>query len=121
MSRITAAHIGIEQLSAIRLDEQEQSLPGRYALLPDGHSIEPHISRLYPANLAERTLLDFATPDRGFHDLLRPRDFAQAMAGLRAVLAEGTTPELQAASALIEQLHGDEQLMQMTLHLLHKV
>ena len=69
MSRITAAHIGIEQLSAIRLDEQEQSLPGRYALLPDGHSIEPHISRLYPANLAERTLLDFATPDRGFHDL----------------------------------------------------
>ncbi|MGL5707453.1 MAG: YscX family type III secretion protein, partial [Aeromonas sp.] len=24
MSRITAAHIGIEQLSAIRLDEQEQ-------------------------------------------------------------------------------------------------
>ncbi|MGL5773972.1 MAG: type III secretion system protein AscX, partial [Aeromonas veronii] len=51
MSRITAAHIGIEQLSAIRLDEQEQSLPGRYALLPDGQSMEPHISRLYPERL----------------------------------------------------------------------
>ena len=24
-------------------------------------------------------------------------------------------------NALLEQLHGDEQLMQMTLHLLHKV
>ena len=40
MSRITAAHIGIEQLSAISLDDQERSLPGRYALLPDGQSIE---------------------------------------------------------------------------------
>ena len=77
MSRITAAHIGIEQLSAISLDDQERSLPGRYALLPDGQSIEPHISRLYPERLADR--------------------------------------------ALLEQMHADEQLMQMTLHLLHKV
>ncbi|MGL5324785.1 MAG: type III secretion system protein AscX [Aeromonas sp.] len=121
MSRITAAHIGIEQLSAIRLDEQEQSLPGRYALLPDGQSIEPHISRLYPERLAERALLDFATPDRRFHDLLRPVDFNQAMQGLRSVLAEGQSPEIRAAAALLEQMHEDEQLMQMTLHLLHKV
>ncbi|MGL4249422.1 MAG: type III secretion system protein AscX [Aeromonas sp.] len=121
MSRITAAHIGIEQLTAISRDEHEQSLPGRYALLPDGQSIEPHISRLYPAHRAERSLLAFATPDCGFHGLRRPRDFAREMAQLRAVLAEGGTPELQAASALLEQLHGDEQLMQMTLHLLHRV
>ena len=67
MSRITAAHIGIEQLSALTLDEQEQSLPGRYALLPDGQSIEPHINRLYPERLAERALLDFAAPAHGFH------------------------------------------------------
>ncbi|WP_033137837.1 type III secretion system protein AscX [Aeromonas finlandensis] len=121
MSRITAAHIGIEQLTAITLDEQEQTLPGRYALLPDGQSIEPHISRLYPERLVERTLLDFATPDRSFHDLLRPGDFNQTMQGLRAVLADGTSAELQAAARLLEQLHQDEQLMQMTLHLLHKV
>jgi type III secretion protein X len=121
MSRISAAHIGIEQLSAITLDEQERSLPGRYALLPDGQSIEPHINRLYPERLADRVLLDFATPDRGFHDLLRPADFNQAMQGLRGVLAEGQSPELRAAAALLEQMHSDEQLMQMTLHLLHKV
>ncbi|HHW4399519.1 TPA: type III secretion system protein AscX [Aeromonas hydrophila] len=121
MSRITAAHIGIEQLSALTLDEQEQSLPGRYALLPDGQSIEPHISRLYPERLAERALLDFAAPAHGFHDLLRPRDFTLAMQGLRARLKEGETDELMAASVLLEQMHEDEQLMQMTLHLLHKV
>ena len=121
MSRITAAHIGIEQLSAISLDDQGRSLPGRYALLPDGQSIEPHISRLYPERLADRVLLEFATPDRGFHDLLRPVDFNQAMQGLRRVLAEGQSPELRAAAALLEQMHADEQLMQMTLHLLHKV
>ncbi|WCH23613.1 YscX family type III secretion protein [Aeromonas salmonicida] len=121
MIRITAAHIGIEQLSAICLDDQEQSLPGRYALLPDGKCIEPHISRLYPANLVERTLYDFATPVHYFPGLLRPRDFTQAMAGLWTVLEAGTTPELKAASELLKQLIGDEQLMQMTLHLLHKV
>ena len=121
MSRITAAHIGIEHLSAITLDELETSLPGRYALLPDGQSIEPHISRLYPERLADRTLLGFATPASGFHDLLRPGDFNLAMQGLRAVLAEGKSAELQAATCLLEQMHQDEQLMQMTLHLLHKV
>ncbi|EKB28574.1 type III secretion system protein AscX [Aeromonas dhakensis] len=121
MSRITAAHIGIEQLSAIRLDEQDQNLPGRYALLPDGQSIEPHITRLYPERLAERALLDFAEPDRGFYDLRRPRDFSLAMQGLRAVLMEGQTAELKAAGLLLERMHEDEQLMQMTLHLLHKV
>ncbi|MNV85111.1 Yop proteins translocation protein X [compost metagenome] len=121
MSRITAAHIGIEQLSAITLDEQEQSLPGRYALLPDGQSIEPYINRLYPERLAERALLDFAAPACGFHELLRPRDFNQAMQGLRATLAGGQSAELQAAASLLEQMHLDEQLMQMTLHLLHKV
>ena len=43
------------------------------------------------------------------------------MQGLRALLKEGGTDELMAASVLLEQMHEDEQLMQMTLHLLHKV
>lgn len=121
MSRITAAHIGIERLSAITLDELETSLPGRYALLPDGQSIEPHISRLYPERLAERALLAFATPTSGFHDLLRPGDFNQEMQSLRALLSQGNSAELRAAASLLERMHQDEQLMQMTLHLLHKV
>lgn len=121
MSRISAAHIGIEQLSAITLAEQGTSLPGRYALLPDGQSVEPHINRLYPERLAERALLDFAMPTCGFHGLLRPKDFNQALLGVRARLADGKSAEVQAAAHLLEQMHQDEQLMQMTLHLLHKV
>ncbi|AWK43382.1 YscX family type III secretion system protein SctX [Photorhabdus laumondii subsp. laumondii] len=121
MSKIAAAHIGIEQLTAISREEIEVSLPDRYALLPDGQSVETHAARLYPANKADQALLAFACPQDGFHALLRPHDFRQAVSGLRTILQQGNDIRVQHAVSLLENMNQDEQLLQMALHLLHKV
>ncbi|OCQ54613.1 Yop proteins translocation protein X [Photorhabdus australis subsp. thailandensis] len=121
MSRIASAHIGIEQLTAISQEEIGIGLPERYALLPDGQSVETHSARLYPANKADQTLLAFACPKEGFHSLLRPHDFRQAVSSLRETLQQGDDIRVRSAVSLLENMNQDEQLLQMALHLLHKV
>ncbi|WP_387465746.1 YscX family type III secretion system protein SctX [Photorhabdus sp. RM323S] len=121
MSRIASAHIGIEQLTAISREEIGVGLPDRYTLLPDGQSVETHSACLYPANKADQALLAFACPQDGFHSLLRPHDFRQAVSSLRATLQQGDDIKVQQAVSLLEKMNQDEQLLQMALHLLHKV
>ncbi|KUE80845.1 type III secretion apparatus assembly protein SctX [Aeromonas schubertii] len=121
MSRISAAHIGIEQLSAITLEELSLGLPGRYALPPDGHSIEPHLERLYPGAPSERTLWAFATPEGVFHELHRARDFQRELDALLPVLAGSESPLLRDAASVLESQQQELRLLQMTLNLLHKV
>lgn len=96
-------------------------LPERYVLPPDGHCVEVHIDSLYPSNVATRELLAFASPLQSFHDLLRPQSFRQALAGLRLAVAASDQPALIAASELLQSHDEDEHLLQMALHLLHKV
>nr|WP_207628647.1 YscX family type III secretion protein [Photorhabdus cinerea] len=108
-------------MTAISREEIAVGLPERYALLPDGQSVETHSARLYPANKAEQALLAFACPKDGFHSLLRPQDFRQAVSSLRATLQQGDDIRVRNAVSLLENMNQDEQLLQMALHLLHKV
>ncbi len=121
MSRISAPHIGIDHLIEVGDQHQTSGLPERYVLPPDGHSIEAHLDNLYPADLAGRRLLAFACPHEGFHELLRPQAFRQALTDLKQQVSSSDAPEFQAVSALLQARSEDEYLLQMALHLLHKV
>ncbi|MDR9860962.1 MULTISPECIES: YscX family type III secretion protein [Pseudomonas] len=121
MSRISAPHIGIEQLTEVGEHHRTAALPERYVLPPDGRSIETHLDNLYPADLAGRRLLAFACPTEGFDELLRPQAFRHALKDLEQQVRSSDVPELQAALALLQARNEDEYLLQMALHLLHKV
>lgn len=121
MSRISAPHIGIERLTEVGEQHRSCALPERYVLPPDGHSLETHLDNLYPADLAGRRLLAFACPTEGFHELLRPQAFRQALKDLAQQISSPEVPELQAALALLQARSEDEYLLQMALHMLHKV
>lgn len=120
MSRITAAHIGIEQLSALTLMSKSRACP----------DATPCCLMDSPSNLTSTGSIPNAWQNEHCWTLpLRPRlsRFAAATgfhpgdAGVASPIERGGTDELMAASVLLEQMHEDEQLMQMTLHLLHKV
>ncbi len=122
MTRITAPHIGIEGLSAITETELDVGLPGRYALPPDGQSIEAHFERLYPANTAEQTLVDFAKPASSFHGLRRPSDFRRVMTEVRVQLESmDKQADVHKAAALLRETQENEAMLQMALNLLHRV
>ncbi|MFJ2481346.1 YscX family type III secretion protein [Pseudomonas sp. NPDC087598] len=121
MSRISAPHIGIEQLTEVGEQHRTSVLPERYVLPPDGHSVETHLDSLYPTDLAGRRLLAFARPDESFQELLRPQAFRQALKNLEQQISTPDVPEFQAALALLKARSEDEYLLQMALHLLHKV
>ena len=121
MTSIDRSHPGFVPLSGAGLAPEYASLPERHVLPPDGHCVESHFDALYPAHLGERQLLAFAQPGEGFHDLLRPQAFRQALAQLRQTLDGSELPALAAACELLSTRAEDEQLLRLAIHLLHKV
>lgn len=121
MTSIDRSLLGFASLPGTGLAPEYVSLPERHVLPPDGHCVESHFDVLYPTHQGERQLLAFAQPGEGFHELLRPQVFRQALAQLRQALDGGELPALVAASDLLSARGEDEQLLHLAIHLLHKV
>lgn len=120
MTSIDRSLLGFTPLPDVGLVPEYVSLPERHTLPPDGHGVESHFDALYPTHQGERQLLAFARPSEGFHDLLRPQAFCQALAQLRQALDGCELPALVAAANFLNERGQDEQLLSLARHLLHK-
>ncbi|MPY25674.1 YscX family type III secretion protein [Shewanella psychropiezotolerans] len=125
MSKVTAAHIGIEHLSFHSSDELDNPFPARFSLPPDGEAIPTHLDKLYELSPGERTLKSLSNPKISDMSLLRPKQyqdtFKEITEQLERLASQLKSDDLQDALALMKQTKLDQDYLSLAFHLLLRV
>lgn len=125
MSKVTAAHIGIERLTFHAHDEIDSPFPTRFSLPPDGEAIPSHLDKLYELSPGDSTLKSLAQPKISDMSLLRPKlyqgvfhDTAEKLAELAEQL---NASDLHEAANAMKQTKIDQQYLTLAFNLLLRV
>ncbi|MBB1268985.1 YscX family type III secretion protein [Shewanella sp. SR44-3] len=125
MSKVTAAHIGIEQLTFHAHDEIDSPFPARFSLPPDGEAIPSHLNKLYELSPGDSTLKSLTQPKISDMSLLRPKQyqavFAQAASKLTELAEQLDADDLRKAANAMKQTKVDQDYLTLAFNLLLRV
>lgn len=122
MSKVTAANIGIENLSFYEL---EHPFPARFTLPPDGEAIPSHLDKLYELSPGQNILKSLFQPKVSDMSLLRPNQyqavFTQTAEKLVQLACQLGSTDLHDAANAMKQTKIDQDYLTLASHLLLRV
>lgn len=125
MSKITAANIGIEDLSFHFSDELDNPFPARFTLPPDGEAVPSHLDKLYELSPGELTLKSLAQPSISDMGLMRPKQYQAIFSGtaekIERLASQLDSVELHDAAESMKQTQIDQDYLSLAFHLLLRV
>ena len=125
MSKITAANIGIEDLSFHFSEELDNPFPARFSLPPDGEAIPSHLDKLYELSPGELILKSLAQPSVSDMSMLRPKQyqtlFSDAAEKLERLAGQLESVDLHDAAESMRETKIDQDYLSLAFHLLLRV